>query len=555
VALLGVLVLVGCCGHSAAQSEAPRKARGRVGIAGEYLLRFKPGTDAVAMERALSDVEVVHRFRVPADLYSVRSRDAGKEAAIVADLAQRPEVVYIEPNQSYYASGTVDYTPFSKQWALTKINAAPAWAAGKAKGMVCVATLDSGIDFGKYPELQDLIWTNPVEASGSSGKDDDGNGYIDDIHGFMAVGAPTPSVGHPVPAGNPTDNNGHGTWVAGVIAGVVGAVDAVVKKGPLPNIRIIPCKFLNAGGIGTTEDAVRCLEYVASIKDHNECNVVATNNSWGEDADSFPSKALSDAIAAQRDRGILFVVAAGNLHHDLDPDNSHAYPANYAFANVLTVGGTSDTDAMAVSGTGSNFGRHSVHVAAPGFQIAKMEPTPLTKPKNSSWSTSLATPHVTGLIALLNSQPTAPTWTAVRNLVLAGGTPLTKPTLTASGRRITISGSGGLGSMTCSGQVVQARLLPSVNAITISTGQTVDLAALHINCDKPNGAPSVQVQQPDGTVVAVTLLDDGVDPDQVKTDGIYAVRWKPLGKGVYVLTFPNSTPQLVQADRLTVTVH
>jgi len=509
-------------------------------------MRVEPGSDPIEVRRVLDRVDVLYRFSIPAGLYAVRIADAGQEDKIVSELEGNKIVRYIEANRSYYADA--DYGPFSGQWALKKINAAPAWTGAKGSETVCVATLDSGIDFSQYPELEDLIWTNTKEVP-NDGIDNDGNGYVDDVHGYRTIGAGSATPGTFVPTPNTKDDNGHGTWVAAVIADVVGAINAVETHAPLPNIRIIPCKFLNASAQGTTLDAVKCLEYIAAIKDHKQCNVVATNNSWGEDSVDA-SQALHDAMVAQRERGILFVAAAGNSGTNLDPLNSHRYPVSYPLANVLAVAATNQSDAI-----GSNWGRHSVQVAAPGFQIEKMNPT--AKPKMSSWSTSLAAPHVTGLIALLNSQPSPLAWPAVRNLVIAGGDSLpSHPDKIASSRRVTVSGVAGskTGSLTCKDQVVESRLLPTVPSMKIAKGAPVDLAALHINCALPNGAPVVEITKDGSAAGTITLQDDGVAPDQVKEDGIYAARWQPAAAGQYVLTFPNTDSKLKDSDRLKVTV-
>src|SRR5206468_9283182 len=117
------------------------------------------------------------------------------------------------------------------------------------------------------------------------------------------------------------------------------------------NVRIMPCKFLNASGSGSTSDAITCLNYVALMKDRG-VNIVASNNSWG--GGGF-SQALYDAIDAQRQRGILFIVAAG--HAGTNNDTSPTYPANYDLPNVIAVAATTRTDA---SSSFSDRGRRTV---------------------------------------------------------------------------------------------------------------------------------------------------------------------------------------------------
>src|SRR5262249_14622039 len=155
--------------------------------------------------------------------------------------------------------------------------------------------------------------------------------------------------------------------------------------------------------------AISCLNYLAIMKDRL-VNIAVTSNSWG--GGGF-SQGLYDAIDAHRQRGILFIAAAGNSN--LDNDTSSVYPANYYLPNIIAVGPTTSTDARA---SFSNYGRRSVHIGAPGENILSTTP-------NNTYSTlsgtSMATPHVSGVAALLKAQDGTRDWRAIRNLILAGG--------------------------------------------------------------------------------------------------------------------------------------
>src|SRR5262249_2244482 len=237
------------------------------------------------------------------------------------------------------------------------------------------------------------------------------------------------------------------------------------------DVGLMACKFLNAAGSGLTDGAVTCLNYVAMMKDRG-VDIVATNNSWGGDG---YSQALYDAIKANGDRGLLFIAAAGNAA--ADNDTTLFYPANYYLPNVIAVAATTSTDSLA---SFSNYGRHTVHLGAPGQNILS------TTPGNTYTSlsgTSMATPHVTGVAALLKLQAPTGDGGSIRNCLLAGGEArgsLANPT---PGKRL-----NALGALPCRGAPVTSRLQPRTATIAGSPGSPVDLAVLNINCASPNGA-------------------------------------------------------------------
>jgi subtilisin family serine protease len=304
-----------------------------------------------------------------------------------------------------------------------------AWTAGfTGSRSVVVGVVDEGIEID-HPDLAANIWTNPWEIPGNT-IDDDGNGYVDDIHGwdFMHGDASVddgPSV------------SGHGTHVAGTIGGVGG--NGIGVAGVNWAVTMISAKFLE--GTGDTSDAVAALDYITDLKIRHGLSIVATNDSWG--GGSF-DQALLDAINRGGDAGILFVSAAGNAGSN--DDSTPFYPSSSACTRRFDTGQPRGWDCIvsvaAIDATGalagfSNYGAATVDIGAPGAGIVSTYPPSNYKTLSG---TSMATPHVTGAIALLQACNPALDPVQLRGHLLADGT-LT-PSLagkTVTGRRLNIA--------------------------------------------------------------------------------------------------------------------
>jgi len=490
------------------------------------LVKFSPSALPVdrALAHALVGAHAYKRFKIVEGLQAVRIPPGMHVKEALELYRRRPDVLYAEPNWIVETRGTPDDPSLGSLWGLQNtgqnggtpgadIDALTAWDVTTGSKDVVVAVIDTGIDY-THPDLSANMFRNEPDCN-SNGIDDDGNGQIDDCFGIDTANNDS----------DPMDDNHHGTHVAGTIGAVGNNGLGVV--GVNWTVRLMACKFLSASGSGTTADAIDCLEYVKLMKDRG-VNIVATNNSWG--GGGF-SQALFDAIEAHRARGILFIVAAGNEFSN--NDTTPSYPASYSLSNILAVAATTRTDALA---SFSNFGRRSVHLGAPGSEILS------TTPGNtySIFSgTSMATPHVTGVAALLAAQDPTRDWRAIKNLILAGGDTLPSLVNTITQKRLNARGA-----LACSDSTVLSRLTPVGNAISGSVGTPIDLAVLHINCAQPNGEVSVTVD-PGGQIVS--LVDDGLGPDQAAGDGIYSARWTPAAGGNYTLTFPGGDVVTVQA--------
>jgi subtilisin family serine protease len=385
-------------------------------VPGEVLVAFREGAtveDALRVERRLrpAAARTLGRTRVR----RMRLLAGASTAAAIRSVSLDPAVAYAQPNFIYRASG-MSNDPMvvnGSLWGLhntgqyggradADVDAPEAWDRGTGSASIAVAIVDTGVDY-THPDLAANIWTNPGEVPGN-GVDDDRNGYVDDIHGWDALHND----------GDPMDENGHGTHVAGTIgaAGNNGAGIAGINW----RVTIIPTRFMDAGGYGSTADAVECLDYLHTLKDRG-VNIVAANNSWGGNGED---RALRDAVERSNTRGILFVVAAGNgdsSGNGVDNDRVPNIPANYTSANVISVTAVDRNDARAVW---ANYGASTVDLGAPGVDIWS------TLPRNSygfASGTSMAAPHVTGAIALLASVEPSLSARQLKERLLSTGDP------------------------------------------------------------------------------------------------------------------------------------
>jgi subtilisin-like proprotein convertase family protein len=327
-------------------------------------------------------------------------------------LQNHPLIEYAEYNYLQYIDLTPNDPRFGELWGLhntgqpggtddADIDAPEAWDISTGSSEVIVGVIDTGIDYN-HVDLATNIWVNPGEIPGN-GLDDDGNGYVDDIHGINAITG----------SGDPMDDHYHGTHCAGTIGAVGDNHIGVV--GVNSTVKIIGIKFLDSGGSGWTSDAVESVHYAVALKnrENDPVNIRVLSNSWG--GGGF-SQSLLDAINAANDEDILFVAAAGN--YSSNNDSSPYYPSSYDNANVVAVASTDRNDNLS---SFSNYGFESVDLAAPGSSILS------TFPGNAYAylsGTSMATPHVSGAAALLLSVNDLLTVQELKDYLMDYGDPL-----------------------------------------------------------------------------------------------------------------------------------
>ncbi|CAN5762301.1 hypothetical protein BH24CHL5_BH24CHL5_04230 [soil metagenome] len=360
--------------------------------------------------RLARDVELLH---LPAGVTV--------EAAI-RRLRGASDVRYAEPDYWISPANTPDdpYYTGGQQWNMYGDTTNPAnpngsaageaWAAGQVGSRdVFVGIVDEGFQYD-HPDLAANAWTNPYEPV--DGIDNDGNGYIDDVHGWdffnndNSVYDGTASV----------TRDAHGTHVAGIVGARGG--NAIGVAGVSWNVTLIAAKFLGPNG-GSASGAIKALNYLTDLRIRHGLNIVATNNSWG--AQGAYGQALIDAIRSSGDAGMLFVAAAGN--NGKSNDNVGFNPASFdcskradnaprGYDCIISVASINSTGRLS---SFSNFGPRTVDLGAPGERVWSTKP-------NGGYGrlsgTSMAAPHVTGAIALCASMNPAMDAAALRGAVL-----------------------------------------------------------------------------------------------------------------------------------------
>ena len=397
-------------------------------VDGELLIQFAEGVSDDVKQKALDKV----KGKSAEKILTKAMEKVGKKEGLtlvkvdqdvlqaVADLEKTEGVEFAEPNYIYHhaAVSTDSYFTDGSLWGMKAgfgSNAEAAWAANyTGAASVYVGVIDEGIQFD-HPDLAGQVWTNPGDDT-FDGVDNDNNGYVDDVHGWDFANNDA-TIYDGGPSGSLDD---HGTHVSGTIGGK--ANNGVGVVGVNWNVTLISAKFLGASG-GSLANAVKAVDYLTNLKKApKNLNIVASNNSWG--GGSF-SQALLDAINRANAQNIMFVAAAGNS--GTNNDKRASYPSNYNAPNVIAVAAIDKTGALA---SFSQYGAKTVDLGAPGVAIIS---STAYNGYSSYNGTSMATPHVTGAIALYASTHTGATVAQIRNAILSS----TVPTASLSGKTVT----------------------------------------------------------------------------------------------------------------------
>lgn len=252
-----------------------------------------------------------------------------------------------------------------KKWDLKKTNVKKAWLKfSKGHRDIVVAVIDTGIDVN-HPDLKANIWKNPREIPGNN-KDDDGNCYIDDIHGWNFVSNSKKQIRKSKECKEKTGNNkvydthGHGTHIAGIIGAVGG--NGIGLSGVAPKVSLMALKYYapNDNGKNNLKNTVKAIQYAVKNGAH-----IINYSGGGLEPNPKEKKAIQEA----EKKGILFVAAAGNEKSNMDKKGY--YPASYQLKNILPVTATDSSDKVLKS---SNWGKKTVHKSAPGWKILSTIP-------------------------------------------------------------------------------------------------------------------------------------------------------------------------------------
>src|SRR5687767_6635262 len=294
-ALTAIATMLVMLAFAASGSAAPA-------VSGQLLVGFEKGVSKDRQERILAaaDGRIAQRFGGVRDgrLVVVRPRRGRETGPLRKRLRRADGIAYAEPDFIHTASKTPDDPFYTRDYGLVDqpddhdVDAPEAWTTRTGCGKVAI--LDTGTDTD-HPDLKANLRKSKDKPNNN--KDDDKNGYVDDTYGFNVIKG----------KGSGEDDEGHGTHVAGIVA-AHGDNDQGIA-GICWSAKLIPVKFMNSRGKGSTSDAIAGIEYAV------KAGAKVINCSFGS---SSKSSALKDAVEHAKDHKTLLVVAAGNAGDNID---------------------------------------------------------------------------------------------------------------------------------------------------------------------------------------------------------------------------------------------
>jgi subtilisin family serine protease len=425
-----------------------------------------------------------------------------------APVITQPPTNPTNPTTPGTAFSDVAYYGGANDWNLNSINAPEAWAHGYTGQGVVVAVVDTGVD-RSHPDLVNQLWVNAGEIAGN-GLDDDHNGFVDDTSGWDFASGDN----------NPNDENGHGTHVAGTIAADANGFGAT---GVAPDATIMPVRVLGADGSGTANAVANGIRYAAQM------GADIINLSLGGSL----STVIQSAIQYAQQLGVLVVAAAGN-----DGAATPGYPARFSSSlnNVISVGAYSSSNAIAsFSNDVGNSG--AVQVDAPGVNVYS---TYFGSRYGTLSGTSMATPHVAGLAALILSANHNLSAAQVRSLIVAGANHAEAGSDSRGGINaalsVALAASGQVSSTatTTPQSLTSSAVFSIARLASLATSVDRSLASLHdlilpASADRASGATQAPLQLAQSSeaihevhdrALAAMYADDDSDHGTTSTDDV-----------------------------------
>jgi thermitase len=393
-------------------------------VAAEYLVKYR--SDVAIQMLSHNNKFQITDVHSRGHLMKVDIPENRKLSAIV-ELLSNPNVEYMVPNaRMHLYTAPVDTQALQSQWAMGKVNAEQAWQRAGNRGSkgIVVAVIDTGADYNHKSLAPNMVPGYDFAKNDSDPMDQ-----------------------------TSAQNPGHGTHCSGII-GATGLVDQGTI-GLSPEVSIMPLRFIDETGGGDLNNSVKAIDYAID----NGAKVISA--SWGAKISRTEAQPIIEAIERANKAGIVFVVAAAN--DGKNNDKTEYYPTNADLENTISVAASNSTDAKP---SWSNFGRAKVNIASPGDGI--LSTLPSDKYGNLS-GTSMATPLVAGLVALIRAQDPTLNPMQIRSLLQASAAKVAIET--ACDCRIDASSAVDM--------VVGQKMFVSPFAATIAKGSTAQFEAVY----------------------------------------------------------------------------
>lgn len=334
----------------------------------------------------------------------IRWKDSQQSKQAIEEFRKSNMIEYIEEDAMIFAHATPNDPSFGRQWALNStqanIGAENSWDQITDSRSILISIIDSGCNYN-HEEIRPNIWNNPEEIAGNN-QDDDGNGKVDDIHGYDFQNSDS----------EPLDDFEHGSLVFGII-GAAGNNQTGIS-GISWRANIMCLKVLDENGNSTISKAVEAIDYSIAK------GVKIINMSWGYTPTDAPSLTLEAAIQRAQEAGILLIASAGNGNMGSGQNNDDIrqanFPASYSEENIISVAAIDQNNKLAPF---SNYGANTVDIAAPGIGILSTHPF---HAYDFFTGTSAAAPHITGAAALVWAMNPNLNFHQIKRLVLETGT-------------------------------------------------------------------------------------------------------------------------------------